>query len=198
MEKQSRFYKLLVLFTTFLRIGLFTFGGGYSMIPIIQKEVCEKKKWINDIELLEILAISESTPGPIAVNTSTFVGYKVAGFLGALFSLLGLMTPSFVILLIISTFYEKFLSFDLIYKAFQGLKIAVIVLLFNAFNKLRKIIKVTPIGCALFVLTLLIILADTIFNLKIPSLTLIIIASGLVIGVLMELITSRIKKEGNK
>ena len=198
MEKQSRFYKLLVLFITFLKIGLFTFGGGYSMIPIIQKEVCEKKKWINDIELLEILAISESTPGPIAVNTSTFVGYKVAGFLGALFSLLGLMTPSFVILLIISTFYEKFLSFDLVYKAFQGLKIGVIVLLFNAFNKLRKIIKITPIGLVLFVLTLGIILTDTIFNLNIPSLTLIIIVAGLMIGVLMELITSKIKKEENK
>ena len=198
MEKQSRFYKLLVLFITFLKIGLFTFGGGYSMIPIIQKEVCEKKKWINDIELLEILAISESTPGPIAVNTSTFVGYKVAGFLGALFSLIGLMTPSFVILLIISTFYEKFLSFDLVYKAFQGLKIGVIILLFNAFNKLRKIIKITPIGLVLFVFTLGMILTDTIFNLNIPSLTLIIIASGLMIGVLIELITSRIKKEENK
>ena len=168
------------------------------MIPIIQKEVCEKKKWINDIELLEILAISESTPGPIAVNTSTFVGYKVAGFLGALFSLIGLMTPSFVILLIISTFYEKFLSFDLVYKAFQGLKIGVIILLFNAFNKLRKIIKITPIGLVLFVFTLGMILTDTIFNLNIPSLTLIIIASGLMIGVLIELITSRIKKEENK
>lgn len=168
------------------------------MLPIIQKEVCENKKWIKEIELLEILAISESTPGPLSVNASTFVGYKVAGFLGALFSTLGLIFPSFVILLVISFFYKQFLAFELIHKAFMGLKIAVIVLLFNAFFKLKKLININLVGYIMFFATLAIMLIDTIFNLNIPSLSLIIIALGLLVGVIYEAITKTIKKEGEK
>ena len=132
MKKENVFLKCISLFVTFFKVGLFTFGGGYAMIPIIQKEVVEKKKWISGVDLLDILAISESTPGPISVNAATFVGYKVAGFLGALFSTLALATPSFIILLLISTFYDNFLALEFVNKAFLGLKIGVIILLINA------------------------------------------------------------------
>lgn len=168
------------------------------MIPIIQKEIVEKKKWVNDIELLDIIAISESTPGPISVNASTFVGYKVGGFFGALFSLLGLILPSFVILLIISFFYEEFLSLTIVSKAFMGLKVGVIVLLFNGFLKLKKMVKFNLISYITFILTFIVMMMDTIFNLKIPFLSIILIVIGLCVGVTSELISSHIKKEESK
>lgn len=198
MKKQSYFYKCYLLFITFFQVGLFTFGGGYSMIPIIQKEVVEKKKWINSVELLDILAIAESTPGPIAVNTSTFVGYKVAGFLGALSALLGLMIPSFIILFVISSFYTDFLKFEIINKMFLGLKIGVIILLINAVFKLKKIIKFTKVGVILSVITLTGMLLDTFLNLNIPSISIIFIVLGLTIGVITEIISSNKKKGENK
>ena len=168
------------------------------MIPIIQKEVVEKKKWINSVELLDILAIAESTPGPIAVNTSTFVGYKVAGFLGALSALLGLMIPSFIILFVISSFYTDFLKFEIINKMFLGLKIGVIILLINAVFKLKKIIKFTKVGVILSVITLTGMLLDTFLNLNIPSISIIFIVLGLTIGVITEIISSNKKKGENK
>ena len=93
--------KLFELFAAFFRIGAFTFGGGYAMIPLIQKETVENKKWITDDDILEIVAIAESTPGPIAINAATFVGYKVAGFWGAFFATIGMVVPSFAIILLI-------------------------------------------------------------------------------------------------
>ena len=103
--------RALSLFATFFKIGLFTFGGGYAMIPLIEKEIVDKKKWITGDDILEIFAISESTPGPIAINSATFVGYKTAGFLGALFATLGVVLPSFTIIFILSFFLEKFKHF---------------------------------------------------------------------------------------
>ena len=90
--------KLFQLFLTFFRIGLFTFGGGYAMIPLMQRETIEKHKWINDDDILEVIAIAESTPGPIAINSATFIGYKVAGVWGAACATLGTVLPSFIII----------------------------------------------------------------------------------------------------
>ena len=101
MKKDSYLFKLLILFITFMKIGALTFGGGYAMIPIIEEEVTKKRKWISEIEIMDILAISESTPGPIAVNTATYVGYKVAGIAGGIIATLGLAIPSFVIIFVI-------------------------------------------------------------------------------------------------
>ena len=100
MEKKSK--KLLTLFLTFLKIGAFTFGGGYAMIPLIQREIVENKKWLSDDDILEIIAISESTPGPIAINSATFVGYRTCGVLGSVAATLGVVLPSFVIIFAIS------------------------------------------------------------------------------------------------
>lgn len=126
------------LFLAFLKIGAFTFGGGYAMIPLIQKEVVEKEKWISEDDLLEIIAIAESTPGPIAVNSATFVGYRVAGFWGSFFATLGVSLPSFVIILVISHILRIFEQFQPVSNAFVGIRAAVLALILSAFWKLFK------------------------------------------------------------
>ena len=128
----------LQLFFTFLKIGAFTFGGGYAMIPIIQKEVVDKKKWLTEEDILDVVAIAESTPGPIAINAATFVGYKVAGFFGALCSTLGVVLPSFLIILLVSVFYKKFSQAQVVKNAFWGIRIAVLALILNALLALHK------------------------------------------------------------
>lgn len=120
------------LFATFLKIGAFTFGGGYAMIPLIQKEVVEQKHWICDEDILEIVAIAESTPGSIAVNASTFVGYRVAGFWGAFFSTLGMIIPSFTIILAISYVLREFQNLRPVRYAFTGIRTGVLVLILRA------------------------------------------------------------------
>lgn len=126
------------LFSTFFKIGLFTFGGGYAMIPLIQTEITEKHKWMKSEEIFEIIVIAESTPGPIAINSATYVGYKVAGVFGAFCATLGVVLPSFSILYIISLFLQQFLSFELVQSAFKGIKVAVALLIISAAMKLSK------------------------------------------------------------
>lgn len=134
--------RLFDLFSVFFRIGAFTFGGGYAMIPLIQKETVENKKWITDDDILEIVAIAESTPGPIAINAATFVGYKVAGFLGAFFATLGMVVPSFAIILIISYVLRRFSNIKAVQYAFNGIRAGVLALLikalFTMYKKVRK------------------------------------------------------------
>ncbi len=134
----SKFSKILQLFITFLKIGAFTFGGGYAMIPIIQKEIVEKKKWITDDDILEIIAIAESTPGPIAINSATFVGYRVAGFWGAFFATTGVVLPSFVIILVISFVLREFQSIKAVQYAFNGIRAGVLALLIKALVGMYK------------------------------------------------------------
>ena len=122
----------LELFLTFFKIGAFTFGGGYAMIPLIQKETVEKRAWIDDEDILEIVAIAESTPGPIAINSSTFVGYRVAGFWGAFCCTFGVVLPSFVIILVISNVLREFQNVETVRFAFQGIRAGVLALLFKA------------------------------------------------------------------
>ena len=105
---KEKLKKCWVLFVTFFKIGAFTFGGGYAMIPLIQKEVVESKGFITDEDILDIFAIAESTPGPIAINSATFIGYKIAGVLGSFFATLGVVLPSFIIIFIISMFADAF------------------------------------------------------------------------------------------
>ena len=120
------------LFITFLKIGAFTFGGGYAMIPLITKETVEKRKWISDGDILEIVAIAESTPGPIAINAATFVGYRICGFAGALSATLGVILPSFVIILGISFVLKKFQSIKAVQYAFNGIRAGVLALIIKA------------------------------------------------------------------
>ena len=106
----SKFKNCLILFFEFFKIGLFTFGGGYAMIAVIERTIVERKKWIDHDEYLDVVAIAESTPGPIAINSATSIGYKVAGVLGSTFATLGVVLPSFVIIFIISLFFNQFLQ----------------------------------------------------------------------------------------
>ena len=129
---------LLDLFLTFAKIGAFTFGGGYAMISLIDKECVENKKWITSDELMEITVIAESTPGPIAINLATYAGYKMAGGMGAAAATLGMILPSFLIIWLISTFMENLLSIEAVAKSFKGIRIAVAVLIIKAALKIIK------------------------------------------------------------
>ena len=123
---------LLDLFLTFAKIGLFTFGGGYAMIAMIENNCVERKKWITHEEMMDVTVIAESTPGPIAINCATFTGYKKAGFAGALTATLGIVLPSFLIIYLISMFLDNFLELTVIASAFKGIKIAVGILILDA------------------------------------------------------------------
>ncbi|MBQ5325785.1 MAG: chromate transporter [Oscillospiraceae bacterium] len=130
------------LFTAFAKIGLFTFGGGYAMIALIENECVEKKGWITTDDLSTVTAIAESTPGPIAINCATFTGYMQAGFAGAVSATLGMITPSFLIIYLISMFFDNFLEITFIASAFKGIKIAVGILIFQAaVNMIKKMKK---------------------------------------------------------
>lgn len=132
---------ILELFLIFLKIGFFTFGGGYAMLSIIHTEVVDKKKWISDNEMLDMVAIAESTPGVIAVNMATFVGYKIGGFLGSALATLGVILMPFIIILLITLFFVPYMTNEWIEYAFAGIRCGVIVLIINAAIKLNKVNK---------------------------------------------------------
>ena len=129
---------LLQLYTAFLRIGGLTFGGGLTMLPMLKYELVEKKKWLKEDELLDCYAIGQCTPGIIAVNTATFVGYKKAGIAGGIFATLGMITPSLVIITIIAAFLQNFADYAVVKNAFAGIRVCVCVLILNAVVKLFK------------------------------------------------------------
>ena len=185
MKKDNVLFKYLILFLTFMKIGLFTFGGGYAMIPIIEEEVAKKRKWISEIEILDVIAISETTPGPIAVNAATYVGYKVGGILGSIFATLGLAIPSFVIIFVISFFYKDFMKIKAIVAIFKGLKVGVILLLISAVFKLKKGVKVNLVGIILFVIALSATILFSIFNVGFHYLSLCLILLGIIVGLVL-------------
>ena len=135
---KEKLKKVFQLFITFIKIGAFTFGGGYAMVPLIQRETVEKKKWINDDDILEIVAIAESTPGPIAVNSATFVGYKTAGVLGAAAATIGVVLPSFTIIYFISFVIDKFENNTAVKYAFSGIRAGVLALIIKALWTMSK------------------------------------------------------------
>ncbi|MCQ2385389.1 MAG: chromate transporter [Clostridia bacterium] len=140
---------LLDLFLSFAKIGLFTFGGGYAMISVIDSVCVENKKWITAEEMARLTVLAESTPGPIAINCSTYVGFRQKGFLGAIVATCGMVLPSFVILYAISLFFDSFLEIPLVAGAFQGIKLAVGLLVAGAALKLFKKMKKTPFSLIL-------------------------------------------------
>ena len=189
MRAKASFKSILQLFYTFFKTGLLTFGGGYAMIPILQKEVSEKRKWIREDEIVDILAISESTPGPIAINMATYVGYEVAGFRGSFFATLGLVLPSFGIIFLISFFYKDFMSIKIIQAAFMGLRIGVIILLIKAVIKLKHAIKFNIWSWIIFGITFIGLFLTTFFEIKLGigrfniSISLLFILFGIVTGI---------------
>ena len=130
--------ELLSLFLTFAKVGVMTFGGGYAMLPALQREVVEKRRWATEEEVMDWYAIGQCTPGVIAVNTATFVGQKQAGVWGGIFATLGVVFPSLVIIMIIAAFIQNFAHLPAVQNAFAGIRVCVCVLIFNAVLKLWK------------------------------------------------------------
>ena len=184
MTRTNNFKKLLTLFTVFFKIGAFTFGGGYAMIPLIQKEVSEKHKWISEEEILDVFAISESTPGPIAINSATFIGYKIAGFWGSFFATLGVVLPSFIIISLISLILEKFQDNKAVQYAFFGIRAGVLALIIKAFWSMSKV-------CPKNILSYIIVTLAFIFAAIIKINVLYIIIACALIGLISSLIAER-------
>lgn len=164
------------------------------MIPIIQRETSERRSWIEQNEILDIIAISESTPGPIAVNAATYIGYRVAKFWGSFFATLGLVTPSFLIILLISFFYKEFMQLTFISAMFKGLRVGVIILLINAFLKLSKTLKLSILQMILFVLCLGVNVFLAFANIQFSYTSIIMIVFGLVLGIVL----TALNKKGGK
>lgn len=174
--KARTFWDLLC---TFFKIGLFTFGGGYSMISLIDDECVVKKKWITSDDLMNVTIIAESTPGPIAINCATYVGYRQAGILGSVISTIGVVLPSFIIIYIISLFFDNILENKIIASAFKGIKIAVSLLVFTAALRMLKIIPRNKLPLIIMAVTFVAMIAISVFSINFSSIYLILIA-GLV------------------
>ncbi len=170
------------LFWMFFRIGSFTFGGGYAMLPILQRELAEEKKWLSPEELIDFYAIGQSTPGIIAVNTATLVGYKRKGIAGAIFATAGMVAPSLIIISLIASVFQRFQEYALVQHAFAGIQIAVIALILDTVIKMGKTGK-TGIrdytGLVIFILAFLLLSFLGISPI-------IVIVSSALVGILMQ------------
>ncbi len=169
---------LLDLFLTFAKIGLFTFGGGYAMISMIEHNCVEEKKWISHDEMMNITVIAESTPGPIAINCATHVGYKQYGFAGALGATFGIVMPSFAIIYLISMFLDNFLEVAIIANAFKGIKIAVGFLVLDAAVTMMKKMQKKKQPRVIMICSCVAMLTINVFALKFSSISLMIIAGA--------------------
>ncbi|MBQ1258777.1 MAG: chromate transporter [Clostridia bacterium] len=179
---------LFSLFLSFLKIGAFTFGGGYAMIPLIQRDISEKKKWISDGDILEIVAIAESTPGPIAINAATFVGYKVCGFFGALVSTLGVVLPSFTIILIIASVLREFQNYKAVKYAFFGIRAGVLALIVKAIVSMFKQCRHDAVS---YIIMAVAFIAVTVFGANVLAVIIACALMGLISSVISE---RRVKK----
>ena len=156
--------KLLQIFLSFFRIGAFTFGGGYAMIPLIQHEAVEKRHWVTDEDILDIVAIAESTPGPIAINSATFVGYRAAGVLGSVCATLGVVLPSFVVILLLSFVLAQFQEVQAVQYAFNGIRVGVLALLVKA---LWTMYNKSPKGWAAYVVMGAALILTSVFEINV-------------------------------
>ncbi len=195
----KKFKTLVKLFLTMLKIGLFTFGGGYAMVVLLEHELVDKKKWIEKEDFYDMLAISESTPGPIAINSATFIGYRLVGVLGSLVSTLGVCIPSIVIIYLISLFFDAFLSITLVGYAFRGIQACVSYLILSAGIKMIKKSEKNALSITITSLTIAFYLAFTLFSVSFSSIFYIIL--GAVASLTVYLITlarKKVNKEDKK
>ena len=168
---------LLDLFLTFAKIGFFTFGGGYAMIALIENNCVEQKKWISHDELMNVTVIAESTPGPIAINCATFIGYKKVGFLGAIIATLGIILPSFIVIFLISMFLDNFLELPLIDNAFKGIKIAVGILILDAAITMIKKMQKKKLPIVIMICSCIAMFSINIFAWNFSSISLMLLAA---------------------
>lgn len=158
MKSKSQLELLLEIFTVFFKIGSFTFGGGYAMIPLIEKEVVENKKWVTAEEVVDVFAVAQSMPGAIAINSSTFIGYKIAGKKGSIVATLGVILPSFLIITLIAIFFSKFQDAPVVKAVFSGIRPAIVGLISMAAIKVSKASIIDNIGILLSVLSIILVI----------------------------------------
>lgn len=181
------------LFIVFFKIGLFTFGGGYAMLALIEDICVEKKKWITHEEMMDITVIAESTPGPIAINLATYVGYKLRKIPGALIATIGMIIPSFFIVFLISQFLDRFLEIKWVSSAFQGIKIAVAILIIDAAIKMIRKMKKKPFQITMMIAALISMLVINIIALHVSSL--VIMLAGAAAGLIFYAVHNQRGKE---
>ncbi|MBQ6268244.1 MAG: chromate transporter [Clostridia bacterium] len=181
--------QLIELFLQFAKIGAFTFGGGYAMLPMIERVCVEQKQWLSEEEMAALPALAESSPGPVAINCATFVGHRQKGIPGAVAATLGMIVPSFVIILLLSFFLDRFLENKWVAGAFAGIKIAVGILIVDAavrlFSKLPKTLPTVLVGAGAFLL----MMAINLFALHISTIALMLL--GAAVGLALYLIGRR-------
>ena len=182
---------LIQMFLIFARIGGFTFGGGYAMLPMLQKEVVEKYKWATNDELLDYYAIGQCTPGVIAVNTATFIGYKLKGIPGAIFATLGVVTPSVIIIGIIAAFVSNFRDLEVVQWAFSGIRAAVVALILSASIKIGK-------KSIVDIFTVLIFIAVTVLSFFTDLSPVVFVITAAVCGLVIKLSKEKKAKGDNK
>ncbi len=188
MEKLKRALQMLLIM---MKIGLFTFGGGHAMIALLENEFVSKRKWLESEEFVDLVAIAESTPGPIAINCATFIGYKRAGVIGSVLSTIGVCLPSITIIYLITLFIKEFLAIELVAKAFMGMRVAVSLLIVTAGLKMLKKEKKSLITYILFSASLVFSLVVALTSIDFPSVLLILIGGA--IGICIWLV-GRVKK----
>lgn len=169
---------ILLIFFSMLKIGCFAFGGGYAIIALLEREFISRRHWIDHDEFMDVVAIAESTPGPIAINVATYIGYKLKGLFGATVATVGICLPSFVLMYLVSLFYDRFMEIALVAAAFRGIQICVVYLIASAGLKMLKKMKKTPHNIAVFSVTCLGMILCTLFEIRISSVWF-ILAAGL-------------------
>ena len=184
------------LFSTLFKIGLFTFGGGYAMIAFFEREFVENKKWLDKEEFLDMVAIAESTPGPIAINSATYVGYKQAGALGSAFATLGVVLPSFIIIYVISLFLDTFLTFELVGYAFRGIQAGVVYLILSAGIKMLKGMDKKPMSITIMCAVLVCMIAFSVLAVNFSAILFILISG--VIGLAAFFIAKTKERRGGE
>ena len=187
---------LLTLFFTMLKIGAFTFGGGFAMLALLDRELVDKHGFLTHDEFMDLVVIAESTPGPVAINAATYVGYRVKGVLGSLVATIGIALPSFTIIYLISLFFDAFLSLSLVAAAFRGIRVAVVLLILGAGTKMLKKLKKTPFSLTVLGVTLVTMLTLGLLAVKFSSIFYILISA--LLGVTIYLIGYFKEKEGAK
>lgn len=170
---------LLGLFLTMFKIGAFTFGGGYAMLSLLENEFVSKKGWMEKEEFLDMVAIAESTPGPIAINSATYIGYKRAGVLGSAFATLGVVLPSFTIIYIISLFLDAFLSLTLVANAFRGIQACVVYLIGSVGIKMLRQMEKKPLPIAICATVLVLLTTFSLLAVNFSSIIYIVVSGVL-------------------
>lgn len=166
------------LFFTFFKIGLFTFGGGYAMIALLEEEFIQRRRWLDKDEFLDMTAIAESTPGPVAINSATYLGYKLAGVPGAATATVAVCLPSFLIIYAISLFFEQFTQLTVIANAFKGIQVCVIYLIFSAGVRMLKALDKSPFATGVLAAVMLVMMGLSLAGVSVSSILLILLSGA--------------------